>query len=736
MSMSARILEVAVANTSFAWLDYLPPEGVGQVDPSCIGRRVKVKVRQRELIGVVVGVKSETNIAKIKPIVDWVDAQPLLAPSILQLCRWLSDYYHYPLSDVIDVALPKKLRQGLPASLDKETMWQLHPAKRDEDPAVALGRAPRQLAIVQYLQQHSHLSANTLSIRGWKRSHIRQLLTKGWLLESEHELQPVKDLAQARTGDLSLSEEQQTVFNAIHQQLSHYACHLLYGVTGSGKTEVYLQLTRAVLQAGRQVLILVPEIGLTPQIIARFRERFSEPQVTLHSGLNDSQRLQAWLLASRGIARIVIGTRSALFTPLPELGLIIIDEEHDMSFKQQDRLRYSARDGAIVYAQQRDIPIMLGSATPSLESMANVARDRYQLHRLTERAGDAKPVDYQIIDMRRQPLINGLSHSLLSKMRQHLADGRQVLLFINRRGYAPVLMCHSCGWIADCRACDAHMTVHLNPDYLQCHHCGARQGLITKCPQCDTAELISVGIGTKRLEQSLIELFPDYPVVRIDRDSTRHKQAMQTIMERVTQGDPQILLGTQMLAKGHHFPDVTLVGIVDADSGLFSPDFRAQERLVQLLLQVAGRAGRAQHAGEVLIQTHSPEHPLLTDLITQPYDVLVEKLLAERRQACLPPYSAFALLRCEAKSMPQAMTHLTQIRQQLSSQTKSTISLLGPIPAPMQKRAGFFHAQLLLSCPKRRQLQDLLAAIAQRSSKIISQTPLKCTLDVDPLELF
>jgi primosomal protein N' (replication factor Y) len=736
MGMSARILEVAVANTSFAWLDYLPPEGVDQVDPSWIGCRVKVKVRRRELIGIVVGVKNETTVSRINPIVDRVDSQPLLPPSILQLCRWLSDYYHYPLSDAIDVALPKKLREGAPMSLEKETVWRLNPARRDEDPITALQRAPRQLAIVQYLRQHAQLNVGTLSEHGWQRSHIRQLLRKEWLIESERELQPAAPHAQSTTGDLSLGDEQQTVFDAIHQQLSHYACHLLYGVTGSGKTEVYLQLTRAVLQAGRQVLILVPEIGLTPQIIARFRERFCETQVTLHSGLNDSQRLQAWLLASRGIARIVIGTRSALFTPMPELGLIIIDEEHDMSFKQQDRLRYSARDGAVVYAQQRDIPIILGSATPSLESMANVARDRYQLHRLTERAGSGKPVDYQIIDMRRQPLIDGLSHSLLNKMRQHLAQGRQVLLFINRRGYAPVLMCHDCGWIADCHSCDAHMTVHLRPDYLQCHHCGARQGLISKCPQCDTTELISVGIGTKRLEQSLIELFPDYPVIRIDRDSTRHKQAMQTIMEQVTQGDPQILLGTQMLAKGHHFPDVTLVGIVDADSGLFSPDFRAQERLAQLLLQVAGRAGRAQHAGEVLIQTHAPEHPLLTDLITQPYDVLVEKLLAERHLAHLPPYNALALLRCEAKTMPQAMNHLTQVRQQLSAQADATISLLGPIPAPMQKRAGFFHAQLLLSCPQRRQLQDFLTAITQRSRKIISQSPLKCTLDVDPLELF
>ncbi|NKB47119.1 MAG: primosomal protein N' [Legionellales bacterium] len=735
--MSNPVLEVAVANTGFAWLDYLPP--IAQPlsnDTVVVGRRVRVSVRQRELIGVVINVKATSEFAKLKPVIEWVDEQPLLPEALLRFYRWLSDYYHYPFSEVIDMALPNGLRQGLPAALTPITLWQLSENKRTVDPNQVFKRAPKQLALITYLQQHAPVSSTQLASQGWRRSLLASLAHKGWL-ETIEQLPPTAEAsAQTQQADLPLNDQQQIVFDAITKQLTDYHCHLLHGVTGSGKTEVYIQLARRVLQAGHQVLILVPEIGLTPQLVSRFSQRFCEPWVTLHSGLSDQQRLQAWLQAWQGSARIVIGTRSALFTPLPQLGLIIVDEEHDVSFKQQDRLRYSARDGAIVRAQQCDIPILLGSATPSLESLANVARDRFQLHRLTTRAGNAKPVNYQLIDIRRQPLEDGLSKPLLTAMQQRLDAGQQVLLFINRRGYAPVFLCHACGWIADCHQCDAHLTVHLNPDYLQCHHCGYRRALFPSCPSCQGVDFISKGVGTKRLEQRLMELFPQYPVIRIDRDNVRRQQTMRTLMQQIMQGDPQILLGTQMLAKGHHFPQVTLVGVIDADHGLFSTDFRGQERLAQLLLQVAGRAGRAQHAGDVLIQTHAPEHALLQTLISQPYDVLAKTLLTERQHALLPPFATLALLRCDAKTLPQAMTHLTQVKQRLNHRENPQLAVLGPIPAPMQKRAGFFRAQLLLSSVSRQVLQQALTNLSQQKDCLIMRPHLKCTLDVDPLELF
>ena len=390
-----------------------------------------------------------------------------------------------------------------------------------------------------------------------------------------------------------------------------FHCWLINGVTGSGKTEIYLQLIERGLRAGRQALVLIPEISLTPQTQKRFSERFAVPLVVLHSGLSDKQRAKAWARARSGHAAIVIGTRSAIFTPLPNLGLIVVDEEHDVSYKQQDGFRYSARDLAVMRAKRENVPIVLGSATPSLESLYNCEIQRYtQLH-LTARAGAAKTAEWRVVDMRAQSLNSGIAETTLDAIRTTLERSQQVLVFLNRRGFAPALLCHACGWVAECRDCDARLTLHHDRHRLVCHHCDAQSPPPEVCPNCQSQQLVATGAGTERSELVLQQHFPTTQVLRVDRDSTQKSGYMRSVFDTVQSGQPCILVGTQMLAKGHHFEQVTLVVILDADSGLLSPDFRAVERMGQLLTQVAGRSGRGTLAGLALVQTHQPDHPVL-----------------------------------------------------------------------------------------------------------------------------
>lgn len=533
---------------------------------------------------------------------------------------------------------------------------------------------------------------------------------------------------------LLLNAAQQQAVQAIIAAKESFNVFLLDGVTGSGKTEVYLQAMSDIIQQGQQVLVLVPEISLTPQTIERFRARFSVPVVTLHSNLSDQKRLQAWLAAKNGDAKIVIGTRSAIFTPFLQLGLIIVDEEHDTSFKQQDRFRYHARDLAIVRAHLQQIPIVLGSATPSLESLQNVKRQRYQLLSLPHRAGDATMPQFQMIDLRRTTLDEGLSPALINMMRIHLDQGNQVMLFLNRRGFAPVLYCTQCAWIAACKRCDARMVYHRVAKRLQCHHCDTRSVVPTQCAQCGEATLQPVGIGTQRLEQALTVLFPEVPLVRIDRDSTKRKDDMQNLLKQIHHGEKAILLGTQMLAKGHHFPNVTLVGIVDADSGLFSADFRAAEQMGQLLMQVAGRAGRADKSGTVAIQTRHPDHTLLQTLIQQGYQTFASNLLGERELAILPPFSYVAIFRAEAYLEKSAVHFLTMIKEMLPSSVEA-LTILGPVPAMLAKRKGLHCQHLLIKAQQRASLQKMLKTILQKLETVAKQHSVKWVLDVDPVEM-
>ncbi|PAU86655.1 primosomal protein N' [Pseudomonas sp. WN033] len=738
--MPGPILQVALPSPLRRLFDYRAPAGM-HPEQLKIGLRVRVSFGQRQLVGLIAGLAEHSDVpaAKLKPALELIDLKPLLPDSLWRLCYWTAQYYQHSLGDTLNCALPVLLRQGEPALARQDVLWQLCPGAYPEHPA--LSRAQKQKLAVQILARHPHgLSHALISQWGLSRDSLEALERKGLvrrISQSPHHCH--EPLPLLREAPLTANAEQQAALAAILETPGFHAW-LLEGVTGSGKTEVYLQAIEHCLRQGRQALVLIPEIGLTPQTLERFRQRFSTPVVILHSGLNDRERLDAWIAARDGEVGIVIGTRSAVFTPLAQPGLLIVDEEHDLSYKQQDGLRYNARDLAVYRGHLENMPVILGSATPSLETLHNAQRGRYRHLRLTQRAGNAQAPRFQCLDIRSRPLEGGLSQPLLQAIDQHLRQGNQVLVFINRRGFAPTLMCHDCGWIAECRRCDARMTVHQAPSHLHCHHCDSQRPLDRHCPKCNGTDLRPIGAGTERTEEHLSQRFPDTPVLRIDRDSTARKDAMQKLLTRIHSGAPCLLVGTQMLAKGHHFPDVTLVAILDADGGLFSADFRGAERMAQMITQVAGRAGRADKPGQVLIQTHMAEHPLLIDLTEHGYPAIAQRELSARQAAHLPPFSFIALLRAEANRVDQTESFLDQaceLAEHLKAQQGlQGIELLGPVPSPMERRAGRYRAQLLVLADQRSTLHSLLHPWLG----LLEQEPLgrkvRWSLDVDPLDMF
>lgn len=676
---------------------------------------------------------------KIKAIISVLDSEPIINAEVLLLSQWSADYYQHPIGQVLQYVLPALLRKGAAAKIQGQCGWQLTDAGRCVD-ITSLARAPKQVELIRLLlESEAGLTEADLNHRlpGW-RPAVKRLEEKAWVISSSTLTglnQIETTAAKNSTNALSLNAAQQSVLESLTAALGKFAVHLLHGVTGSGKTEVYLQLCQSVLAQGKQVLILVPEIGLTPQILERFKGRFSQLVSPLHSGLGDRQRLDHWLSAQQGQTRIVIGTRSAAFVPLPDLGLIIIDEEHDASFKQHEGFRFSARDVLIKRAQQLNIPILLGSATPALETLQHAWTGKYQYHGLPARAGCAEIPEVEILDVRSQGLQDGLSNRLISDMRRQLEAGNQVLLFLNRRGFAPTLLCHACGWVAECRRCDSHMTLYNGKTRLRCHHCDAQAVVPAVCPNCQATELIAVGEGTERIETTLTALFPATEIIRIDRDSTRKKGSLADMLASIHAGGPKILLGTQMLAKGHDFPEVTLVGILNTDQGLFSVDFRATERMAQLLVQVSGRAGRADKPGRVLIQTHHPDHPLLQCLVRDGYSEFARRLLQEREAAAMPPFSFLCLLRAEASQDGLALNFLREAKALVLPTLPPGMSLWGPTPAPMARRAGRIRAQLLLHSQQRTGRQAFLQQWVEQLDKLPIGRKVRWSLDVDPLEM-
>ncbi|WP_193074917.1 primosomal protein N' [Pseudomonas sp. FME51] len=738
--MSGPILQVALPSPLRRLFDYRAPAGL-RMDDLQVGLRVRVPFGNRQMVGLIAAISEHSTVpaGKLKRADELIDHTPLLPESLWKLCLWTASYYQHGLGDTLSSALPVLLRRGEPALARQDLLWQLLPGAYPEHPAIS--RAPKQKEAVQVLARHPHgLSHALINQWGLTRDALESLERKGLaqrINQSPHHTSEPQPLI--RETPLTANEEQQAALDAI-LAANGFNVWLLEGVTGSGKTEVYLQAIEHCLQQNRQALVLIPEIGLTPQTLERFRRRFNVPVVILHSGLNDRERLDAWIAAREGEAGIIIGTRSAIFTPLARPGLIIVDEEHDLSYKQQDGLRYNARDLAVYRAHLEQVSIILGSATPSFESLHNVQPGRYQRLRLTQRAGNASPPTFQCLDIRSRPLEGGMSRPLIQLMGEHLRQGNQVLVFINRRGFAPTLMCHDCGWMAECRRCDARMTLHQSPAQLHCHHCGSQRSVDRTCPKCQCQDLRPIGAGTERTEEHLINCFPDFPVLRIDRDTMTRKQAMQSMLTRIQSGEPCLLVGTQMLAKGHHFPDVTLVAILDADGGLFSTDFRGPERMAQLIIQVAGRAGRAEKPGQVLIQTHMAEHQLLLDLTEHDYSRFAERELTARATAQLPPYSFMALLRAESNSSAQTNQFLDEaceLAEQLTATLGITgVDLLGPVPSPMERRAGRHRAQLLVLAGQRSTLHQLLHSWLSALEQHPLARRVRWSIDVDPLDMF
>ncbi len=730
MSDPEPVLKIALPLPLPRLFDYrTPPQ---RVMPSVedIGRRVRVPFGTRELIGLVaaVGAQDEHG-AELKTALAYLDDDALFHGELFASLRWLAGYTHAPLGEVLATALPAALRRGEPLPDTHLWAWRLTPEGESQIARLRNGSRPRRLADWLQLQQRDEDALDD-ELDGW-RSAARTLAQRGL---AERIAVPASQLAPHPQAGPTPNQEQAEAIAAIGS-CDGFAPFLLDGVTGSGKTEVYLHAIAQCLARGRQALVLVPEIGLTPQMLARFRARLGVPVHALHSGLNDGERARTWAAAWRGEARVIVGTRSAVFTPLPDAGLIVIDEEHDASYKQQDGIRYHARDFAMVRGKALDVPVVLGSATPSLESLHNAQQGRYRHLRLHKRAGDAKPPSVRVLDIRKRPLDAGLSPELQAAIRDALNAGGQVLVFKNRRGYAPVLLCHDCGWSAHCKRCDAAMTVHAGGRRLQCHHCGARQATPLACPDCASLGLQPQGVGTERIEDALAEKFAGVPVLRIDRGSTRRKDALEQLFEKFG-AQPGVLVGTQMLAKGHDLPNLTLVAVVGIDEGLFSADFRAGEKLAQLLIQVSGRAGRAEKPGAVWLQTHHPEHPLLQTLINGGYHAFAEAELAQREAAGFPPFAYLALLRAEAKHADAPLAFLHAAKKAFPPVEKERMQLQGPLPAPMPKRAGMHRAQLLLSSPNRRELHTVLEAALPNIYALPEARKVRWSLDVDPVDLY
>ncbi len=742
-ALALGVLRVAIDAPLRSPFDYLPPPGVAPAEVP-LGVRVRVPVGRREAIGMVVDHADTPSVsaAALKPVHQVIDAAPVLDSALMQLLRWTADYYHHPLGEVIAAALPKALRAGAPAAAQVEC-WRASVAGRQALAVDAARRAPRQQALLALLaaEPAGLTSADlTAQLPRW-RDAASALLARGWIERLEVGVTTGAQSCGSRAvaaaggerGAPALSDAQSSAVAQIDASAGSYAAWVLQGATGSGKTEVYLRCAARTLARGGSVLVLVPEIGLTPQLVQRFRERLDVDIAVLHSGLSDAERLAAWRAARAGQARAVLGTRSAVFAPLPQLGLIVVDEEHDSSYKQHDGgCRYSARDLALVRAQQAGIPVVLGSATPALETLQNLIDARYRGLALPRREDQALAPRLALIDLRAHTVRQGLSTPVIDAMRRHLSVPGQVLVFINRRGYAPTLLCTACGWIAPCHACDARLTVHRASDQLRCHHCGAVEALPERCLRCGFA-VKPVGQGTERVEETLRELFPEQALIRLDRDSASRPEQLEAIIGSVLSGEARILVGTQMVTKGHHFPGISLVVVLNADQGLFSTDFRAAERLAQTIVQVAGRAGRERNRGEVLIQTQYPEHPLLQSLLSGGYPGFAATALIERRAAHWPPFGRLAVLRASTRSRGGALEFLAAARK-LSPDT-GAVRLLGPVAAAMARRADRYHAQLLIESADRGPLHRFIDDWLPQVEALARAQRVRYALDVDPVDI-
>ncbi|NQY63334.1 MAG: primosomal protein N' [Alteromonadaceae bacterium] len=732
--MQVQYIQVAIPVPMRQLFTYQVPTNLQSPEVN-LGERVIVPFGGRQVIGIIMAVQDTCDIptAKLKNILARVNDPYKFTKQLLHFLRLCADYYHHPIGDVFQQALPVLLRNLKQPDVSPALEWCLVNELAQNEIDKLQKKAPKQVALYQLF--HSRKTHTWAEIRtlGFTKSQLSALQNKNIITE---QVRPIKKFSW-QTGSinadnrLKLSVEQAVIVAALQGSIDQFSCHLIDGITGSGKTEVYLQAMEPVLANNKQVLIMVPEIGLTPQTLNRFEQRFNVAIYLHHSGLNNTERLETWLAAQRGCAAIVIGTRSAVFTPLHDLGLIIVDEEHDNSLKQQDSFRYHGRDMAILRARQLNIPIILGSATPSLVTLQNALSGKYHYHQLLKRAGKSNTAKIELVDVAQQPLEYGLSSNLKQAIKNTLTRGEQVLIFLNRRGYAPAINCQECHWIAGCQRCDKPYTLHQGKQLLICHHCGSQKRVPPQCPGCGSVRIAPIGQGTEQLEQRIADLFPDQSIVRIDRDSTRRKGELAKLLQEVTEKKHQILVGTQMLAKGHHFPDVTLVAILDVDGALFSFDFRAAEHMAQLLVQVSGRAGRESKPGKVLVQTHYPEHPILQDLVHNGYGHFAQQALVERKQAWLPPFGFQALFRADANypSYPEKFLHV------IAQNNIDGCEFAGPIPAAMEKKAGKYRFHLIVQAKSRKSLHLGVQQLIQLIQQNEWQKKVRWSVDIDPIDM-
>ena len=725
------IVRVAVPSPLRRLFDYKVKDSCAFVPNSPVaGMRVSVPFGRRQIIGIIVEITNHSDIVpeKLKDVTEFVDDQPILSGRLLKLFKWASSYYQFPIGETLFHSLPILLRNGEPLPELRERYWTLSQKGLDAGEELLVS-TPRQSSLFKLLKSKINIKESFI-LEQFSRSILLKLEERGFAqLEYKENERVADDILVGNPREPN--QEQQIVLDAI--TLNDFNCWLIDGITGSGKTEIYLKCIEKILLMGKQALVLIPEINLTPQTERRFNSRFNVPIVVLHSGITKKQRLQGWAKSLSGEVKIILGTRSAVFTPMKKPGLIVVDEEHDSSYKQQDGFRYSARDLSVMRAQYEDIPILLGSATPSLESLRNCDEQRYRHLMLTKRAGSAAVPKWQTIDMRQEKIESGFAETTLSSIADTLDRSEQVLVFLNRRGFAPVMLCKQCGWAAECKYCDSKMTLHRSCNQLICHHCGARSNPPIGCPACGSGQLIACGEGTERSELMLQDRFRKTQILRVDRDTTKKRGHMLEVIQTAQKGHPCILLGTQMLAKGHHFQHVTLVVIVDADASLLSPDFRSTERMGQLLTQVAGRSGRGTLPGNVLVQSYQPHHPVLQILLGKGYGPFARELLAHRRKVDLPPYQYLALVRAESKLASRAERFLLRAKATADSIRKSSKALYytGPLPALLERRSGRYRYILRIECKNRKLLNSVLDKLARN---LESDHSVRWCIDVDPQE--
>ena len=710
-----QIVKVAIPRPVWQVYDYQVPDSDAL---PVVGGRVRVPFGHSVAIGVVTSLESESEFgSKLKSIDHVVDEEELLSLDLLRLAFWMADYYHFPIGAVFETMLPTEAMRGRKTNVEPQKRWSIQPNK--ETPAFK--NAHRQAELWNLLKDRKSLTDSEFQELRADKQVLSALLRKD-MVQWEY----VEDEYEYRPAGFELSAEQDTAIQSITDQLDTFGVHVLDGVTGSGKTEVYIQVIKQVLEAGKQALVLVPEISLTPQTSDTFKSRFGNVAV-LHSMKTNVQRFDVWTRIGSGEHRIVIGTRSAIFAPFKDLGLIVVDEEHDTSYKQDDSLRYSARDMAVVRASFLQVPCILGSATPSLETLHNVDRKSYLLHKLWHRPGTAEMPRFNVLDIRGHFLEAGLSPVLVAKIKQHLDTDAQVLILINRRGYARTVYCLDCGWRATCDDCDVKLTLHETPrTELRCHQCERRYRVHESCPVCESSRIRSFGAATQQIEENIGSLFSGVPLYRVDSDSTSTSTKLERLFRDLRAERKCILVGTQMLAKGHHLPNVTLVVVVDADAGFMSSDFRAPERVAQLIVQVAGRAGRAERRGEVWIQSVDPDNPLLQALTRDGYEGFVKSEQIERRIASMPPCTHLALLRAEGSNAEEQELFLKDRLDEIDS---PQIETFGPVPAPIARVSNRWRYQAALISDSRAELHKSLRTI-ERHSPVRSK--IRWSIDVDP----